>query len=860
MLDRAPSAYEETLRQHHGILRASVRTWGGSEFQESGDGFCMAFADVRAAASAALEAQEKIAAARWPPETGCPRVRMAIHWEKAEFREGQYRGPAMHLAARLLSAAHGGQIICSATAAEALGETFPIRKLGTFQLRGFESAVAIAQINADTEFPPLRADHARRHNLPAPPECFIGREAEISSLTALLDSGTDSGRCVTLSGPGGIGKTAIAVQAAHRLLTAYDHAVTFVSLASLTRAEEIPGAILEALGMQVEPGREPLGQLADILGQVPALMIFDNFEHLAAEGRITIAHLRRRLPLAHFLLTSRIRLGFIGEQEIPVEALGIPDENEDDLDTLKRRDAVRLFALRAARARPGFQLDSANARPIARTCRLLDGIPLAIELAAARMQVLTADDLLQGLLEKVIRPENEPADGSDRLQSVFTWSIGLLPPDVRLFLGALSVFRGGWTTGAAGDIGRTGSPELTVAYLHYLLTCSLIQATEAETGMRFRMLEPIRQLAQSCVGSWNDAEKRHREYFQTMARKAGEITGTEREVELLRVLAPECANLVAALEREPSNQRRLYSAVDIHGIVLYRSQNRAVRTLLTELGSEGGPVKPETLARAWHAAGALDSAVLENTTAENAFRRAWELFQAIGDDAGAASAQFNLAALLDENGQTAEALDRSLEILNFFRTHQAFLEHATALTNLILLCRKLGRFDEARKHAAECMELCERHSLPAVEAHALGALADVAIGERNWDEASHLARRSLEIHLRLGQSEMIAPLLICFAQSSAGQCQWAQAAYFVGASRAAIERHPNPSLKPALPDLDLAEAEVRKNLDPCLVDRFEQAGQKALLSAPVAKSIDWLNDFFLQIPQIYAYYRNSADP
>jgi len=653
LLEQNAVGYARMLARHHGILRSLTGKFGGREFQDAGDGFMMSFPDAPSAARAALAMQKEIAATPWPEETGAPRVRMAVHWAESEFREGQYRGAAIHATSRLLGAAQGGQILCSEAARATFEQEMPARRLGAYRLRGFEEALTVFQLDPEKVFLPLRAEFARRHNLPPSQDAFVGRDQERRELAGLL-SPESAARLITLTGPGGIGKTRLALAAAYEALDIYEHGVLYVPLAGATHSEELFGAILRALECDPHAEERLVDHVVKLLAGPPTLLVLDNFEQLSAEGSLALRLLLGELPNVKLFVTSRTRLGIAGETDFPVFTLRVPEEGETRVTEIGRCEAVCLFLDRAARVRKDFVLHSDNASAIVEICRALDGMPLAIELASARAQMLTAEELASELREGLSH-RDAAGEGGVRsgLQLAFDWSVRMLPPDVASFFGSLSVFSGGWTPRTAAQVcDPEGAPHAR-AYLHYLLTCSLVQASEHAGGMRFVMLEPIRQLSQEYYpDAWRRAESRHRACFRTLASRLDAALGTADEGPLVDEAEPEISNILSALEREPSNQDRLFSAVDFHDFAYHRSCNRRLRALLTTLRPEGGEVRLATLARAWHAAGALDQGVRELEDAEKAYRRASELFRENGETNGAMSARFNLATLVPNEEAT----------------------------------------------------------------------------------------------------------------------------------------------------------------------------------------------------------------
>ncbi len=778
MVEQAPAAYALTLKQHHAIIREITAGEGGMECQEAGDGFFLAFPGIEAAERAAVAMQEAFRAASWPEETGPPRVRMALHWAEAEFRDGQYRGPAVHLTARLLAAGHGGQILCSR---EAAGRVAKTRRLGTFRLRGFEKDAEIHQIG-DGPFPPLHVAQARRHNLPAMQDDFVGRGEELDALVGRLAPASPA-RLITLSGAGGIGKTRLAVAAARRLLDAYEHGVLYVPLVEITDATMILGAILSAAGARMENTHTAHGQVVELLSERPTLLVFDNFEHLAAEGATLIARLHLDLPAAHFLITSRARLGLAGEQEMPVHPFRVPPE-EADADALGTYDCVRLFVERAAKARPGFDLTTETAPAIGGLCRLLDGMPLTIELAAARLQVLTTGELLEALQRDLSEISTDR-----RLEGVFAWSCRLLPPDIAGFLGALGVFRGGWTAPVAAAVGGLPDVSLALAYLHYLLTCSLIRAAENAGGMRFAMLEPIRQLAEAREPARRaEAAGRHGTYFFALARRVNTEFRTEREETLAREIEPETANILAALEREPENQRRIFSAVDFHQFALGRSCNRKVRALLTEHRPDGGEVNAKTLARAWTAAGVLDHVAADWEGAEDALGRAIPLFEELEEHDNVIRVRVNLASIARECGRHQQAYDIYGQALDFFRERGAHQECAVILSNQGSLAQQLGHRETARALLEESLVLCRKAGDTGIEASALSDLGEIWLAQGDAAMACAYMTESLSVFCRRGASSLLPHVLSVLGRIAFVRDDAQKGAFFGSAANARAQR------------------------------------------------------------------------
>ena len=826
LLDTADNAYKRALQQHHEIIRRHTQAHDGEEYLDVGDGFCLAFRNAADAAAAASAAQQALSVAEWPTETGPLRVRMAIHCGDAEFRDGQYRGAPVHLVARLLAAGHGGQILGSAAARAGSEDSgFPWRRLGAFRLRGFGESEEIFQLNGGETFPPLNADYARRHNLPITQDTFVGRRDELAKLERLLQPEMSNAWLVTLTGSGGMGKTRLAIETGLRLLNAYDHGVHFVPLASVSEGTLVFGEILKALGVSTTTDSDPLRQISQSIGNAPTLLILDNFEQLQAEGAGILSRLRAVVPQVRLLVTSRARVGIDGEREVALRAFPVPAQAEG-FNNLARYDCVQLLVERARRAGDHFTLTAENAAAVAGICRLLDGLPLAIELAATRLQVLTTHELFDTLQTEFSGSDRKGIPGvSDTLQATFEWSRSLLPQEIAGFLTTFSVFRGGATAIAVANV-HDITPRLALAYLHYLLTCSLVRASDRNGSMRFDMLEPIRQMAEASGGEQiARAVEKHSEYFRQLARKVAACARTPQEADLPREVEPELSNLLAAIDRAPSNQHRIAAAVNLHHYAINHSSNRSLRALLPER-PDGGPVKPILRAHGWHAAGALDLQVRALDEAEKAFRRALELYEEAGAEDEMISEQFNLAIVAARRGNREEAYAIYSGILEAFRKRDAPLKCAYVLAHMGNQAREQGWLDKACEHLEESMRLCEQAGDLGMLADVRSTLGETLLAHGNLAGAATLLREGLALKVRLGQTNthsVLAPL----AEIALREGNLAHAAFYAAAARAVIARHRIECAAETEATLKSAESASEAGLEAHTLTRWREKGATA---------------------------------
>ena len=452
--ERSPNAMQEALARHDRILWDAVEEHGGYVFKTVGDAFCCAFRTAPDALETSLFAQRALLTKEgWPEETGPLRVRMALHTGVAEERDGDYFGPSLNRVARLLSCGHGAQVLLSLATQQLVGDQLPeevgLRDLGERRLKDLSRPERIFQLVASglpASFPPLKTLDARRNNLPTQPTPLVGRKRELDEVLTLLRS--PDVRLLTLTGPGGMGKTRLALQAGADLLEDFDDGVLFVSLATITDPKLVPPTIAEVLGVKESAGQPLMETLKSYLHHKHLLLILDNFEQVL-EGAPLVGELLGTCSELKVLATSRIPLRLYGEQEFPVPPLELPDPlTLPSLEALTQYEAVKLFVERARAVKAEFSLTQQNAAAVAEICARLDGLPLAIELAAARVRMLPPQALLRRLGNRLRLLKGGPRDLPARqrtLRGTIDWSYELLDEEEKTLFGRLSVFSG-WST------------------------------------------------------------------------------------------------------------------------------------------------------------------------------------------------------------------------------------------------------------------------------------------------------------------------------------------------------------------------------------------------------------------------------
>ncbi len=631
------------MTRHDAMLRHAVAEASGKVFKNSGDGLCAVFADVPAALRAAQNGQAALQSHDFA-EIGGMRVRMAVHVGPAEARDHDYFGPPLNRTARLLAAGHGGQILLSAAAAEKAGlylPRFALRDLGQHRLRDLAAAEHVFQFLAPDlphDFPVLRSLDSMPNNLPRQATSFIGRDEELASLAGLLARN----RLVTLLGSGGLGKTRLSLQLSAACLDRFADGVWFVELAPLTQAAQIAEAAAVVLGLSGNAIAN--ASVVTYLKYQRLLLILDNCEHLIGGAAALADAILTACPHVTLLATSREPLRVQGEQIFPVPTLSVPRHSPGlSVDEAMAHAAISLFVERAALAEPGFALDAANTPSVAAICRQLDGIALAIELAAARIKLLSPPELLarlRGQFDILTGGSRTALPRQQTLRATIAWSFDLLSPHEQRALCWLAVFEGSFSLIVATEV--IAKPPIaaheTFELIAALADKSMISRLASNaSGSRYRMLETTRQFCFEKLdihGETVDA-RRHLAVAMTRLYEHGSQSWASRiTADWCADYAPDFENLSAAVEWAITADTALgLQLVSVAGEICHETSNASSLRRWYDMAEPLiGPATPPVI-EARIKLGAATTRVMGTGANVTAMKRALELYRALGETA-----------------------------------------------------------------------------------------------------------------------------------------------------------------------------------------------------------------------------------
>ena len=796
LLRRLGDRYLDALEGHRRILREVWATYGGTEMGTEGDSFFVVFPKAADAVAAAVDGQRGLDGNCWPGGERL-RVRMGIHTGTPGVYDGDYWGMDVHLAARIAAAAHGGQVIVSAVTGRhtQLPDGTTLRDLGTYHLKDIPEPEHLLQVTIEglqSDFPPPRT-LGTPTSLPATATPLLGREPDLARITGLLDE--PEVRLVTLTGPGGAGKTRLAVGVANEMTSRFPGGVYFVPLASVTSEEVMWTSIAEVL--DVPP--QLRGRVTAYLAERTLLLVLDNLEQLPDADKV-VAEIIEGAAHVRIVATSRRALGLIGEYQHPVVPLGLPDDEAD----AEQSAAVQLFVQRAQAVRPAFALTADNVAEVVAICRRLDGLPLAIVLCAPRIRLLSVKELLARIDQALdITSTSSVAPERQRtLRETIAWSYDLLGPEHRTLFRRLAVFSGGADFAAIEAVATGTDPLDAVAELHDANLVTLSDSPDGST--RITLLETIRQYAEDELRATDEADLvrgKHATYFAGLAENLETLKRSRYNPALERA-ETDLDNFRAALgwaaEQDVPTSLRLCSAVGWLWLVggSFAESRRWHEYVVAQAGTSSSPDLAACLR-------GLSNVLLVQGEASRAHEiavRALEMARELEDPAGIAFGMTVLGTVQRRQGDL-EAAQRTLaEAVERLRHVDDEWRLARVLSHLGGVEEELGRFDRAEELLRESLAITEvlgdTHEV-AVQGQNLAYLLTLA---GRVDEAGELARGLVPTIVALGSPTLTMAFSNTMMNILLRQGDPVTAARLFGAEEAMGERlgMPNPYLEEEL--------------------------------------------------------------
>ncbi len=782
LLQQLGDQYADVLSECRQLLRTAFQQWSGHEVDTQGDAFFVAFARAIDAVSAVVDGQRALVSHPWPEGTTV-RVRMGLHTGEPSLTPEGYVGLDVHRAARIMSAGHGGQVLLSQPTSTLVEQDLPdevsLRDLGEYRLKDLGRPQRLFQLvisDLPADFPPLKTLDISPNNLPIQPTPFIGREQELTVVGELLLR--EDVRLLTLTGPGGTGKTRLGLQVVAELSDMFPDGAFFVNLAPISDPALVMSIIAETLGIREVAGHLPLGHLKEFLHQKQMLLLLDNFEQVVSAAS-QVADLLATCPKLKILVTSREVLHVRAEHEFPVPPLELPDPKHlPNLATLSHYPAIALFLQRARAVKPDFQVTHANARPIAEICARLDGLPLAIELAAARMKLLSPQALLARLSQRLQVLTSTTRDVPARqqtLRNTIAWSYDLLNLDEQRLFRRLSVFVGGCTLDALEAIyAALGEGDETASVFDgvaSLIDKSLLQQNEGDNELRFIMLETIREYGLECLTASGEVEFTRRaqaDYYLALAEQLEREFYDPQQTRKLAYMEQEHGNLRVVMDwllERPEARESIEMALRL-GVALWilwlfggsHWRNEGWNFLERALaGSEGVAVRVR--AKAFACAGDLAGWLGHFERGEALCQESLALYREIEDTVGMGQAVCHRGMVAYFRGDFAAARSLFEEGMGLAREASDKRTYVWALSHLSFIDVTQGEFDRGRSRTEESLALYRELGDKVAIALMSTALANVLFFQGDLAKAHVVAEESLALYREEGFKDREAEVL-----------------------------------------------------------------------------------------------------
>ncbi|HET7730991.1 MAG TPA: adenylate/guanylate cyclase domain-containing protein [Usitatibacter sp.] len=853
--EQEPERMRPALARHDEIVRAAVEARRGKVVKMTGDGLHAAFGDALDAVLATLDLQQAL---QDPAATAglALRIRCGLHAGPSEGRDGDYFGTVVNRAARIMSAAHGGQMLLSQAVAERLDRRLPdgvlLRDLGSVRLRDLANAERMYQLvhpGLRSDFPPLRSLEATPNNLPQAVASFVGRSREIKQVGELLSRH----RLVSLVGMGGLGKTRLSLHVAAEALDDFADGAWLVELGPLREADRVATAIAATLGVKEESGRPIEEALARFVRNRTLLIVLDNCEHLLEASAAAARHLLSAGAGVRILATSREALRIAGEATYILSGLPVPGPLEATVpEALAGYESVQLFVDRATAALPGFRLDGDNATVVAAICHRLDGIPLAIELAAARTRSISVPQIAARLKDRfrLLTGGDPTAMPRQRtLRALIDWSHDLLPDDERALFRRLAVFSGGWTLEACESVcaGDDVPQDMVLELLGRLVEKSLVSFDDA--AQRYRMLETVRQYAHEQLEASGESRAfrdRHLAFFVSFAESAKPQLSGPLQAEWLARVAAEHDNILAAHEWAGRSDDHAPVGLKLVNSVKLYWVNRGylelgLRVTLEALERPGAQSRDPNRAQGLFNAGQMRYFMGRHREARSCLEESLGIARQLGDAYVATVLQpLGLAALGE--GDTAMARKCFEEAVHLTDARGDKRSLAGALNALAMVYRVERLPHNAHALYDRIVSLCRESGNQEAEAIALLNFAMVSIDTARPSEAASMVREALRIVQRVDSVPAGQSALEVCAGLAAVRGDWRNAGRFSGAadSQALRSGARRDSADQAFLEPKLRAA--RESAPPAAYAAAESEGRALALGEALSSASAWLEE------------------
>ncbi len=780
---------QEALARHDAVMRSAIEANEGVVFKTIGDAYCAAFSTAPQALASALSAQQSLQYVQTEAENArlTLKVRMAVHTGTAEVRESDYFGQPLNRVARLLAIGHGGQVLLTDVVQELVRDTLSdsatLKSLGEHRLRDLSRPEHVYQLlhpDLFSDFAPLKSldNSDLPNNLPQQVTSFIGREKEIEDVKSLLGKK----RLLTLTGSGGCGKTRLALQVAAEVLEQYPQGIWLVELAALTDPLLVAQAVASIVGVREEAGKPILQTLVTSLKDKKLLLVLDNCEHLLSACAHLVHTLMRACPDFKVVASSREGLGIAGETVYRIPSLSIPDlKHTETIASLSLYDSVRLFVERASSALPSFTVTNANAPAVASVCHRLDGIPLALELAGARVRSLSVEEIdskLDNRFRLLTGGSRTSLPRQQTLRALIDWSYTLLSVPEQTLLSRMSVFAGGWTLEAVEQVCSGGDLESmdVLDLLMALVDKSLVSYDDLRGQSRYRLLETVRQYARDRLmenAEGSTYRGRQRDYYLTMAEEIRpKLSGLDQSLWLdwLEIEHDNLRQSFTVCEEDPDGAAmglRLAIALGSFWIVRdYLSEGRGY--CMTFLARERNAAPTPERATALVVAGNLTYCQGDLKAAQELYEEALAVREQLGDrrgSAGALGSLGNVAHLQGDYGRARGLFEQALAISRELDIPAWEAVSLGCLGNLVI---DMGDDAAAQDYLVAALALNRQLGNRGDEATSLNSLGTIAFAHSNFVEAIQYHEQALAIALEIGSRHQEGDYRFNLANAHAG--------------------------------------------------------------------------------------------